>query len=325
VRALRRPSVTPPTLQDPRLADVSGALAAIPNPRSDDFPDRWWRAPDVLGALYAMHGNACAYCGIAFTRSDAGDVEHFRPKTLYPYLAYRFENYLLSCLYCNRRRKGDRFPLSGAAPPLPMADQQQLAAEPRLLVDPSLDPVEGWMTFDWNSQDIPMLVEAAPAGDHLPPPAVERVGETIKFFWLNRSRRLLRERLELLGDLLDAIDAGLREPVSRAASRFVPHGALARAIVAAARPNWLPTPHEEMQWLIDDLVKDLTLARRAGSLGHLIEPPAESTRWALAFLWSDPPAPVTAVDVEARLDHHHITAEILPLLQQLTMGLGDDP
>jgi uncharacterized protein (TIGR02646 family) len=315
MRTLRRPSPSPPTLAEPRLVELIEAIARMPAPGSRDFPNRWWRAPDVLGALYAMHGRACAYCGIEFHRSDSGDVEHFRPKTLYPYLAYRFDNYLLSCLYCNRRRKGDRFPLAGAA--TPVTAQRQLEGEPRLLIDPSIDPVEGWLTFDWTSQDIPMVVAAGSPDSPLSADAAARVRETIAFFWLNRSRELLRERLELLGDILDAIDQDRREAVSRQASRYARHGALVRTIVNATRPGWIPTPHDEVRWLVDDLVRDLTLARRAGSLRDVVEAPAESTRWALAILYRDPPPPVTPADVKAHLDAHRVTDDILSLADQL--------
>ena len=50
-----------------------------------------------MGALYAMQGRVCAYCEQKLPESDRGDVEHFRPKSLYRWLAYAFENYLLSC------------------------------------------------------------------------------------------------------------------------------------------------------------------------------------------------------------------------------------
>lgn len=318
MRALRRPSVTPPTLEDPELRVLAEALASTANPRSSDFPAKWWRAPDVAGALYAMHGEACAYCGTAFTRSDAGDVEHFRPKTLYPYLAYRFDNYLLSCLYCNRWKKGNRFPLVGIAAPLPATDRARIADEPRLLIDPTVDPVERWVTFDWhNRNNVPVLVPILP-GDGAP--SVERIVSTIDFFWLNKSFPLVKDRMNQLHDVLKAISEGKRSEVSRMASRFAPHGALARAIVQAARPEWLPSPRDEVEWLIDDLALELTLARDARELGLLIEAPAKSTKWALAYLWRDPPPPVTPGEVEARLDHHEVTDEIRPLLLKLQAG-----
>ena len=42
-----------------------------------------------------------------------GDVEHFRPKSKYWWLAYCYENYLYSCQMCNQRYKKAEFPIFG--------------------------------------------------------------------------------------------------------------------------------------------------------------------------------------------------------------------
>ena len=64
--------------------------------------------------LIGAHAQAlCLRC-----HNDRGDVEHFRPKSAvlddplhggYWWLAYDFQNYLLSCSLCNRVRKKTRF------------------------------------------------------------------------------------------------------------------------------------------------------------------------------------------------------------------------
>lgn len=53
----------------------------------------------------------CAYCETPTTVIAYGDVEHFRPKSVYWWLAYSYENYLPSCTVCNQRYKKDEFPL----------------------------------------------------------------------------------------------------------------------------------------------------------------------------------------------------------------------
>lgn len=65
-----------------------------------------WFEPVVkeLGRL-AGPGERCMFC----SGSEASDVEHFRPKAVFPLLAMTWENYLWSCTPCNRG-KLNRFP-----------------------------------------------------------------------------------------------------------------------------------------------------------------------------------------------------------------------
>lgn len=57
-----------------------------------------------LGEL-AGPGERCMFC----SGSEASDVEHYKPKSVFPQLAMTWENYLWSCTPCNRG-KLDRFP-----------------------------------------------------------------------------------------------------------------------------------------------------------------------------------------------------------------------
>jgi len=47
----------------------------------------------------------CAYCETTITESMHGDVEHYRPKSEYWWLAYVYDNYLASCQLCNQKFK----------------------------------------------------------------------------------------------------------------------------------------------------------------------------------------------------------------------------
>ena len=51
----------------------------------------------------------CAYCE-SIMEAQHGDVEHFRPKSIWWWLAMCYDNYLLSCQICNQVYKGDKFP-----------------------------------------------------------------------------------------------------------------------------------------------------------------------------------------------------------------------
>ncbi len=56
----------------------------------------------------------CMYC----EGSQATDIEHFFPKSKYPFYAFKWENFLLTCRTCNSEFKGDTFPLDESGGPL---------------------------------------------------------------------------------------------------------------------------------------------------------------------------------------------------------------
>lgn len=74
--------------------------------RYDNARRTKWFAPVVtaLGKL-AGPGQRCMLC----SGSEASDVEHYRPKAVFPTLAMTWENYLWACTPCNRG-KLNRFP-----------------------------------------------------------------------------------------------------------------------------------------------------------------------------------------------------------------------
>ena len=58
----------------------------------------WTRFRDDLQRPF--HG-LCAYC----EEIDPGEVDHFRPKSKYPYDVYVWENWLFSCHACNQAKR----------------------------------------------------------------------------------------------------------------------------------------------------------------------------------------------------------------------------
>ncbi len=78
----------------------------------------------------------CAYCECALELVD-GDVDHFRPKAIYYWLAYYWKNLLPCCKTCNQFFKGAQFPVEGER----ATCEAELALEKPLLLDPaSEDP-----------------------------------------------------------------------------------------------------------------------------------------------------------------------------------------
>lgn len=87
--------------------------------------------------------NKCAYCETPTRVVAYGDVEHFRPKSIYWWLAYSYENYLPSCGACNQEYKKDFFELEDKTKQLTgiklnenLTDADLELLAPTLTVDP---------------------------------------------------------------------------------------------------------------------------------------------------------------------------------------------
>ncbi|MBR1834918.1 MAG: hypothetical protein IJ785_05390 [Bacteroidales bacterium] len=88
-----------------------------------NFNSNIYNHADVKRSLKTSHRQKCAYCE-RYLNGDFGDIEHFRPKgghvdattgelrePGYWWLAYDWNNLLLSCSECNRSHKRNKFPL----------------------------------------------------------------------------------------------------------------------------------------------------------------------------------------------------------------------
>jgi hypothetical protein len=142
----------------------------VPNPKKPEFPAGWSRYKASFAE--AQHGK-CGYCEHDVIGGFPGDVEHFRPKgevwalsdnpdewgqerpwsasvegrkhiTLsglgYWWLAYDWNNWLLSCSACNAAWKGSFFPVASdarALPPDPQANEEPLLLNPFEGPDPA--------------------------------------------------------------------------------------------------------------------------------------------------------------------------------------------
>ena len=96
------------------------------------FQDRAWRNDQVKAALQSMTDDLCSYCesegsDVAFY----GQMDHFRPKSLFPTLAYSWTNLFWACQVCNTSK--------GAYWPENPEDS---------LVDPSVEDPEDVIEFD---------------------------------------------------------------------------------------------------------------------------------------------------------------------------------
>lgn len=70
--------------------------------------NRWKAAKEQL--VRESKGK-CAYCEAPTAANQYGDVEHYRPKSVYWWLAYSYENFLVCCQLCNEKYKRAKFPV----------------------------------------------------------------------------------------------------------------------------------------------------------------------------------------------------------------------
>ena len=107
---------------------------------SKNFKSNWWK-PAKPQLKVESHGK-CAYCEADTAVVAHGDVEHYRPKTLYWWLAYCYDNYSYSCQICNQSFKSNKFPRGGSKMRSPTVrsnatDEKLKELAARLAVDPS--------------------------------------------------------------------------------------------------------------------------------------------------------------------------------------------
>jgi hypothetical protein len=62
------------------------------------------RHAEIKACLIAEAFDKCMYCEEKLSSAQFGDVEHIRPKALYPYLYVTWENLGLACIQCNNAK-----------------------------------------------------------------------------------------------------------------------------------------------------------------------------------------------------------------------------
>ena len=138
-------------------------LRVTPNPNSNQFRrHNYWTA--ALDELHAAYDRLCAYTTRELVQT--GTVDHFRPKSKYPYLAYEWDNYRLARQAINSRKR----------------DSEDV-------VDP-FKVCEGWFTLEMPS----CLIKP---GKNIRRKVRVAVNSTISVLGLNHDDRLVEERCRL--------------------------------------------------------------------------------------------------------------------------------
>jgi uncharacterized protein (TIGR02646 family) len=118
----------------------------------------------VKDDLVKACNNKCAYCESLLGVVSHSDIENFRPKggargfnteqyapNHYWWLAYEWDNLLVSCQICNQKYKRDYFPLENESLRSPIgATGNELLKEQALLIDPATDNPSEHLEFDEN-------------------------------------------------------------------------------------------------------------------------------------------------------------------------------
>lgn len=191
-----------------------------------------WTA--AKGSLKRESFGKCAYCEAPTTTVAHGDVEHFRPKSVYWWLAYCWDNWLFACQICNQSYKRDQFPVAGqpmqewaldgadleaiagslAPCPLDGDARYDLAAYAREteteradLLDPYReDPAT---VLAWEIDEIDRIIRAAPAASDAS--TTRRAEACVRVLGLNREE-LCHERWNTYRRLRFLKDSWLRLP-----------------------------------------------------------------------------------------------------------------
>lgn len=108
----------PAPFRDPKRAKRNAALIADFRATKMKLEGSMWSK--AKRALKKESGGKCSYCEAPADATAHCDVEHFRPKAHYWWLALCYDNYLFACQICNQIYKKDNFPISAAKMPEPV-------------------------------------------------------------------------------------------------------------------------------------------------------------------------------------------------------------
>ncbi|WP_375561356.1 retron system putative HNH endonuclease [Bernardetia sp. OM2101] len=87
----------------------------------DNFNDRY-KHKEIRKELGRIYKEKCAFCE---QNQEIMEVEHYRPKSIYYWLAFSWDNLLLACATCNRS-KSTHFPIENTAISKPKVDYSDI-------------------------------------------------------------------------------------------------------------------------------------------------------------------------------------------------------
>lgn len=187
--------------------------------KNDESPNKWSRVwSELKDPLADLSHNKCWYCEVIQERSDNA-VDHFRPKSIYRWLAFDKNNLRYACTYCNSKRrnpttgntggKGDEFPLLDETKRATKSGEEK--DETPLLLDPTLPNDPGLLDFREDGAPCPKYTKKRHELRH------RRAVISIKLYHLDHpdlidKRRTLAlqltEKIESANELFERVDQG---------------------------------------------------------------------------------------------------------------------
>ncbi len=141
--------------------------------KSDSFDSKVSGHQTVKQALILMQHGKCCFCESKILHIAPGDVEHYRPKAGYRqnsedamqkpgyyWLAYAWDNLLLSCERCNRQYKKNLFPLLHPEKRA-QCHKDDVCIETPLLINPTITDPKNHIGF---RDEIPYPIDNSPYG-----------------------------------------------------------------------------------------------------------------------------------------------------------------
>lgn len=151
-----------------------GEYSRIPKSEKDSLLTHY-RHKDIQEALFVSSHKKCAFCECKPGESGNIEVEHFEPKSLYPDLAFEWDNLLPSCRKCNEAKS-----------------DTDTRATP--IINPSIDNPEEFLTYSFLR-----IIPLAECGQE------EKAQHTIDICNLN-CERLYKARAELMKSITEYVD-----------------------------------------------------------------------------------------------------------------------
>ncbi len=177
---------------------------------ADSFDSKVYGHQTVKQALIHMQHGKCCFCESKIQHITFGDVEHYRPKAGYRqndndamqkpgyyWLAYSWDNLLLSCERCNRQYKKNLFPLLHPEKRA-QCHKDHVCMETPLLINPTITDPKNHIGF---RDEIPYPIDDSIYGKTM----IEILGLDREA--LNERRRTELGKLKRLLELIKIVEA----------------------------------------------------------------------------------------------------------------------
>ena len=214
--------------------------AYLSKARKFEFKRSIYAHETVKNALLGAQNKKCCYCESKFRATSPGAVEHFRPKgavkrefgtgRLYPgyyWLAYEWNNLLVSCERCNSSYKGSLFPLKDESKRA-RSHHDCIETETPVFVDPAGEDPREHIQFRRAEVEY----------------RTERGSRTIEGLGLQRddleeARAEVLDRLEIFCLMIDVLESKVQPDKIERARRFLDQAICSEAEFSAMARDFL--------------------------------------------------------------------------------------